>query len=141
MTAWLHAHNFSYKKPAVVPGRANKQAQEQWMKEYDELVAALPPDEAICFTDGVHPTHNMKLAYGWIRRGERKEMQTNIGRQRLNLSGAIDILSKRVFVREDVTLNASSTVAFLKGLETRVATYLLSQKLFNEARCSDLERC
>jgi transposase len=117
MTAWLHAHGFSYKKPAVVPGKANKDAQEQWMREYEKLKANLQPDEAICFTDGVHPTHNMKLAYGWIRKGERKELRTNTGRQRLNLSGAIDIISKKVFVREDATLNAASTIAFLKGLE------------------------
>ena len=92
---WLHTHGFSYKKPAVVPGKANKDAQEQWLKEYEKLKANLSEDEAICFTDGVHPTHNMKLTYGWIRRGERKELPTNSGRQRLNLSGAIDIISKK----------------------------------------------
>ena len=30
---WLHRHGFSYKKPAVVPGKANKEQQEKWMKE------------------------------------------------------------------------------------------------------------
>lgn len=95
MTAWLHDHGFSYKKPAVVPGKANKISQEQWLKAYKELKANLPQDEAICCIDGVHPTHNMKSTYGWIRKGERKELHTNTGRQRLNLSGAIDIISKK----------------------------------------------
>ena len=126
MTAWLHAHGFSYKKPAVVPGKANKLAQEQWLKAYEELKASLPQDEAICFIDDVHPTHNMKLTYGWIRRGERKEVHTNTGRQRINLSGAIDIISKRVLVREDVTLNAASTISFLKEIE---AAYPLCQRV------------
>jgi transposase len=126
MTSWLHAHGFSYKKPAVVPGKADKNAQEQWLKEYEKLKANLPTDEAICFTDGVHPTHNMKLTYGWIRRGERKEFPTNSGRQRLNLSGAIDIISTKVLVREDVTLNAESTIAFLKQVE---AAYPLCRKI------------
>ena len=27
MTDWLHAHKFSYKKPSVVPGKANRAAQ------------------------------------------------------------------------------------------------------------------
>lgn len=117
ITAWLHEHEFSYKKPAVVPGKANKEAQKQWIKEYEELKAKLQPDEAICFTDGVHPTHNTKATYGWIRKGERKEIPTNTGRQRLNLSGAIDIDSKKVLVREDVTLNAASTIVFLKEVE------------------------
>lgn len=126
MTSWLHVHGFSYKKPAVVPGKASKDAQEQWLKEYEALKASLPPDETICFIDGVHPTHNMKLAYGWIRKGERKEVPTNTGRQRLNLSGAVDIVSKMVLVREDETLNAASTIAFLKDLE---AAYPLCRRV------------
>ena len=117
MTDWLHAHKFSYKKPSVVPGKANRAAQEQYLKAYEALKSNLQSDEAICFIDGVHPTHNMKPTWGWILRGERKEIPTNTGRQRLNLSGAIDIISKMVFVREDVTLNSSSTIAFLKDVE------------------------
>ena len=117
MTDWLHAHGFSYKKPAVVPGKADKKAQEQWIREYQELRDSLPANEAICFIDGVHPTHNTKLAYGWIQKGKRKEIRTNTGRQRINLSGAIDILSKKVLVREDLSLNASSTIEFLKEVE------------------------
>ncbi|MGZ5136018.1 MAG: IS630 family transposase [Flavitalea sp.] len=117
MTNWLQTHEFSYKKPAVVPGKANRLAQEQWILEYEALKAQLPKNETICFIDGVHPTHNTKTAYGWIRRGERKEILTNTGRQRLNLSGAIDISTRKVFIREDETLNADSTIAFLKMLE------------------------
>jgi len=117
MTNWLHIHGFSYKKPAVVPGKADKQAQEQWIKEYQELKNSLSLDEAICFIDGVHPTHNTKLAYGWIQKGKRKEILTNTGRQRIHLSGAIDIISKKVLIREDLTLNASSTIEFLKQVE------------------------
>ena len=56
--------------------------------------------------DAVHPTHNTKPSYGWIKRGERKELLSNTGRQRINISGAIDIVSKKVFLKEDETLNA-----------------------------------
>jgi transposase len=118
MTSWLKMHGFSYKKPAVVPGKANREAQEQWIKEYEELKKDLPESEAICFIDGVHPTHNTKPTYGWIRRGERKEIPTNTGRQRLNLSGAIDIISKKVLIRQDERLNAVATIDFLKMIET-----------------------
>lgn len=117
MINWLEKHEFSYKKPALVPGKANRKAQEQWIREYEALKAQLPSNETICFIDGVHPTHNTKTAYGWIRRGQRKEILSNTGRQRLNLSGAIDILTRRIFVREDETLNADSTIAFLKMME------------------------
>lgn len=117
MTFWLKQHGFSYKKPALVPGKANRIAQELWLKEYEHLKKTLPYGETICFLDGVHPTHNAKSAYGWIRKGTRKEIFTNTGRKRLNLSGALNIFSKNVFIREDTTLNANATVKFLQELE------------------------
>ena len=52
MTQWLQNHGFSYKKPAVVPGKANKKAQEDWIKFYEELKGNLAEDETICFMDG-----------------------------------------------------------------------------------------
>lgn len=117
ITAWLQSHGFSYKKPAVVPGKADRIAQEQWIKEYEALKKNLPANESICFIDGVHPTHNTKPAYGWIKKGVRKEIPTHTGRQRLNLSGALDILSKRVLIQEDISLNAQSTIFFFQKLE------------------------
>ena len=64
MNNWLHRHGFSYKKPAIIPGKANKELQEKWLAEYEKLKAGLPSDESICFMDGVHPTHNVQPAYG-----------------------------------------------------------------------------
>ena len=77
---WLKRHLFSYKKPAVVPGKANEQQQKEWIAEYEKLRATLPENETICFTDGVHPTHNVQPAYGWIKKGVRKEIPANSGR-------------------------------------------------------------
>lgn len=117
MNCWLHSQGFSYKKPAVVPGKANKAIQEQWIQEYAQLKNSLQPGETICFLDGVHPTHNTMPAYGWIRKGTLKTIRTNTGRRRLNISGAIDILTKRVIVTENETLNTNSTLSFLRTLE------------------------
>ena len=33
MRDWLKCNGFSYKKPAVVPGKANAEQQQKWMKE------------------------------------------------------------------------------------------------------------
>jgi transposase len=117
MRNWLHRHGFSYKKPAIVPGKANKEIQAQWIEAYYKLKQELSADETICFTDGVHPTHNTQPAYGWIKKGVRKELPTNTGRARLNLSGAIDIIDQRIVVHEDHTLNAESTIRFFKKVE------------------------
>jgi len=114
---WLRRHNFSYRKPSLVPGKADHKQQEAWLAEYEKLKAGLPSTETICFTDGVHPTHNVQPAYGWIKKGEPKAIPANTGRARLNLTGAIDILSHRIHIREDKTLDAMATITFLQQLE------------------------
>lgn len=126
MRNWLQRHDFSYKKPAVVPGKANKEQQQKWIAEYEKLQKGLPEDEAICFIDGVHPTHNVQPAYGWIKRGVRKEILANTGRARLNLSGSINIETHTVLIQEDVTLNAESTISFFQKIEK---AYLTKKKI------------
>src|SRR4030065_481215 len=56
MRNWLQRHDFSYKKPTLVPGKANEQQQQEWLAEYEKLKQNLSADETICFMDGVHPT-------------------------------------------------------------------------------------
>ena len=117
MRYWLRRHGFSYKKPAIVPGKADEQQQREWIAKYEKLRKNLPENEAICFTDGVHPTHNVEPAYGWIKKGVRKEIPANSGRKRLNISGTIDIVEHKVVVQEDTTLNAETTIKFFKKVE------------------------
>jgi transposase len=117
LRSWLQRHAFSYKKPAVVPGKANKDQQQVWLAEYEKFRSELSEDETICFIDGVHPTHNVQPAYGWIKRGMRKEIPGNTGRSRLNLSGIIDVITHNVLVQEDPVLNAESTIRFFQKIE------------------------
>lgn len=114
---WLQRHGFSYKKPAVIPGKADMEQQQEWLNEYEKLKAGLRDDETICFIDGVHPTHNVQPAYGWIKKGVRKEIPANTGRSRINLSGSIDVITHNVVIQEDETLNAESTIRFFQKIE------------------------
>jgi transposase len=122
MRSWLKRHSFSYKKPAIVPGKANKKAQQNWIAEYEALQKMLPDDETICFMDGVHPTHNVQPAYGWIKKGIGKEIPANTGRSRLNLSGIIDVISHKIVIQEDKTLNTKSTLCFFQRKEKAYPT-------------------
>lgn len=122
MREWLHRHGFSYKKPAIVPGKADAKKQQEWINEYNKLKKRLPENETICFMDGVHPTHNVQPAYGWIQTGIRKEIPTNTGRSRVNLSGAIDVINHKILVQEDKMLNAAATVSFLEKIESAYPT-------------------
>lgn len=117
MTHWLKRHGFSYKKPKLVPGKADLKQQEHWIEFYKDLRASLQEDETICFIDGTHPTHNVQLGYGWIKKGTEKTIPSNSGRARLNLTGSIDILSHKVVIQEDKTLNSDATIRFFKKLE------------------------
>jgi transposase len=117
MRNWLQRHGFSYKKPALVPGKADGQQQREWMAQYEKLKQDLPADETICFMDGVHPTHNVQPAYGWIQKGVRKEVPANSGRSRINLSGVLDVISHKVLIQEDKMLNAEATISFFRKIE------------------------
>lgn len=120
MRNWLQRYGFSYKKPALVPGKADEQQQREWMAQYEKLKQDLPADEMICFMDGVHPTHNVQPAYGWIQKGIRKEVPANSGRSRINLSGIFDVINHKVLIQEDKILNAAATISFFRKIE---ATY------------------
>jgi transposase len=117
LTQWLKRNGFSYKKPKLVPGKADRELQEEWIKQYQSMKVNLPENETICFMDGVHPSHNVQLGYGWIRKGTEKLIPSNTGRSRLNLTGAIDIISHTVVIQEDPMLNAEATVRFFHKLE------------------------
>ncbi len=134
MCYWLKRNNFSYKKPSLVPGKANKEIQEAWIAEYFKLKQSLKKDEVICFIDGVHPTHNTQLSYGWIKKGVRKEIPSNTGRQRLNISGAVDLLAGKLHFQEDVMLNAGATISFLEKIENAYPTKKKIHMFFDNAK-------
>ena len=117
MCYWLKRNQFSYKKPSLVPGKANKEIQKEWIAAYAKQKHELKEDETICFMDGVHPTHNTQLSYGWIRKGIRKELCSNTGRRRLNISGAVDLIGKKLHFQEDYMLNTEATIRFLDKIE------------------------
>jgi transposase len=118
ITAVLHRLDFVYKKPKLVPGKADPEAQEAFLAEYETLKQNKGENDVICFMDAVHPQHNPVLGYGWIKRGQDREVRSNTGRQRLNINGAIDLESLEPVVRYDDTIDAESTIALFDQLQT-----------------------
>jgi len=117
MTALLHRLGYVYKKPKLVPGKADPAAQEAHLEEYRKLKQAKGEHDPIYFMDATHPQHNPVLAYGWIKRGEDRNVRSNTGRRRLNINGAIDLDRLEPVVRFDDTIDADSTIALFKQLE------------------------
>ena len=116
LTAWLQQHGFTYHKPVGVPAKANGEAQKQWIAWYEKLKKSLRDNEKILFMDGVHPTHAVRFACGWIKKGVRKEIPTNGSQKRVNILGALDLEDMAIHRQEYDTIDADAIIAFLSYL-------------------------
>ena len=117
MTALLHRLGYVYKKPKLIPGKADAEAQRAFLAEYDRLKQTKGDADPVYFMDAVHPQHNPVIAAGWIKRGEEQHVRSNTGRKRLNINGAINLEQLAPVVRYDDTIDADSTIALLRQLE------------------------
>ena len=117
MRSWMRNHGFVYKKPKGMPAKANAQDQEQFIKWYENLMNKTPDDEPILFGDSVHPTQATKLEYGWIKKGQEHCIPTTGSKTRVNITGAINLETLKVYHREYDKINGASFVEFLKYLE------------------------
>jgi len=115
-TELLKRLGYVYKKPTVIPGKANPEAQQEFLKHYESLKNRLEFGDKILFMDGVHPQHNTVAAYGWIKKGYEKEIKSNSGRQRLNINGALDITTCKVTMTIEETLNAITILSLFRKL-------------------------
>lgn len=79
---------YSYKKPAIVPAKADPVKQASFVEQYHVLRAGLGNNGKIYFVDASHFLHNAIAGYGWSKRGQRVEFKTNSGRNRFNVLGA-----------------------------------------------------
>ena len=119
VTDLLHRLGFSYKKPTHVPGKQDPAQQEDFLREYERLKARKGKNDPIYFADATHPQHNSIPAYGWIKKGQEKELKANCGRQRLNINGAINLETWEPTVRFYATINAQSAMDLFARLEAK----------------------
>jgi len=117
MTELLYRLGYVYKKPKLVPGKANAEAQKDFIEKYEILKENKAPEDPIYFMDATHPRHNPVLGYGWIKRGVEREIPSNTGRDRININGAIDLERLEPVVRFDDSINAASTIALFEQIE------------------------
>jgi len=119
VTDLLHRLGFSYKKPTHVPGKQDPLRQQAFLEEYEQLKASKGQNDPIYFADATHPQHNSVPSYGWIKKGQEKELKANCGRQRLNINGAINIETLESTTGFYDTINADSTVDLFSKIEIK----------------------
>lgn len=118
MTKWLHANQFSYKKPHAVPAKADKDAQSDFVSYYENLKES-SQDEPIYFVDSVHPQHQTKLAYGWIFKGIRKTIATTGRQYRVNIIGGINLTGHKFHFEIVDKVEADTIALFLSQLRKK----------------------
>ena len=115
--AILHKLDFVCKQTNNVPCKAEPVEQEAFLGEMVPFLAEIEPDEAVYFLDGVHPQHNARATYAWIKRGEPKNIPANSGRQRVNISGVMNAhRPEEVIIHESERINAQATVALCEKI-------------------------
>jgi transposase len=119
VTDLLHRLGFSYKKPTHVPGKQDPAQQEAFLREYERLKARKGKNDPIYFADATHPQHNSIPAYGWIKKGQEKELKANCGRQRLNINGAINLETLTPVTGFYDTINADAALDLFTKIEAR----------------------
>jgi len=118
MRSILHKLGFTYKKTTIVPGGACPEEQEAFLKELQPfLTKDSRGNDVFCFMDAAHPQHNTRSDYAWIKVGQNKEIQSNTGRRRININGAMNAHQpEEVTIVEAETINAQATQALFEKL-------------------------
>jgi transposase len=116
--SWLTSNGFSYKKPKIVPKNADPIKQQEFIELYNKIMneAALE-GEPVLFGDSVHPSQQTRPAYGWIKRGKDKFLETTGARKRVNIMGILNLETMRFGYQEFDTINGGAAVSFLKKIE------------------------
>lgn len=117
MTYWLKQHGFTYKSPQAVPGKLDPGKQKAFIEEYEKLKKEAEEDEEIYFVDAVHPQHQSQAVCGWIKKGERKTLQTSGKQLRLHFAGALSLKGMSVISHEYESVDADAMIHFFKLLE------------------------
>ena len=64
----LHRIGYEFKKPRLVPGQPDREAQELFVAFYERFMEEKPVDEEVLFIDAVQPEHNTMAASSEAKR-------------------------------------------------------------------------
>jgi transposase len=118
MTDLLHRLDYVYKKPKLVPAKPDPEAQEIFLKQFTDFMENKGEKEAVFFVDALHPVHNTMASYGWIKKGREKELESNTGRERFNVHGAMNAETfETTIIASEANVNSDSTLLLFEQLE------------------------
>jgi len=110
----LHRIGFSNKKIHKLPGGVDLEKQAEFINFFFELMGKLTDKETFVFIDSVHPQHNSNNSKMWIETGKDRWIQSNTGRQHVNINGAYNPITQDVITVQAPTINHETTIELLK---------------------------
>ena len=130
----LHELGFVYKKTTLIPNGTKHtskiEKQIEFEQNYKQLKNELKEDDKIYFLDGVHPTHNTKADFAWIKKGKEKTIESNTGRNRVNINGAYNVEDTEIITLPSETINSDSTILLfdkiLENNDNKGIIYIIS---------------
>ena len=110
VNAFLKRHDFRLLKAGQIPAKANTTEQVQWVesKLKPTLEEAKSGERAVLFMDAAHFVLLPYLCYLWSR--VRVFIQGSAGRNRINVLGAVDAVTKNVHTLINTTYVSADTV-------------------------------
>ena len=114
---FMHRHGFKYRKLSAIPGKLDADQQKQWLEE--TLTPAIKKAEKgeieLLFSDAAHFTLSAFLCMVWSM--ARIFLKTSHGRNRINVLGAVNAISKEVTTLINTTyVTADTVISFLLQL-------------------------
>jgi transposase len=114
--ALLKKLNFVCENTKIIVPVIDESVQQSAIDAYKTLKADLPNDEVILHIDGVHPTHTAKTGKIWVKRGEKRHVLGNTGRERVNIHGALNVKTGQFNFMENTKIDAKSTIQLFQKL-------------------------
>ena len=118
--AFLARHGFKYRKLAPIPGKFNADEQKQFLENNSEpsVERAKNGEIELLFCDAAHFTLSAFLCMVWTR--AKTFLRTSHGRNRINVLGAVNAVSKEVTTLMNTTrVTAETIMEFLVLLKNK----------------------
>ncbi len=114
---FLKSHGYRFRKMGAVPGKANPASQRKWLESLKPYIAEAKAGKCrLLFSDAAHFTLSSFVCNAWSR--ERIYLKTAAGRNRLNVLGAVDAVTKELITVENTTYVTAETLkVFLQKIK------------------------
>ena len=112
----VHKFGFTLQRPKKQSRNANKEKQEQFKKELQELLVNLDDDTVILYEDEAIFTDEPTTTLKWSRKGKQPIVPTDScdSRERIVIFGAVDPVKGKVHTKTSEAANSDSFKDFLK---------------------------